>query len=282
MPDGYVNPDNIGSHARSQTRGARRRQRGEIGFVYVPLSDAIGVARALLDLGGIPCDRDQLSAKMGHSLSGAFVNKISAAKQFGLIDLSQGKIKLTQLGHAILDVNRSTAAKATAFLRVELFHRIYETFRNAQLPPRPVGLEQAIAEFGVPEKQKDKARRAFETSAKEAGYFAHGIDRLVAPVIPNAGDEPAKKDESKEGSQREDHTARKPDKENDQTEVILPAHHPFIKGLLLSLPTKLHENWTAADRVKWLRTAVDAFELMFCGGSPITVTFLTEKDKAPE
>jgi hypothetical protein len=274
MPDGYVNLDDIENVTNaSEKKEKGRRQRGEIGFVYVPLSEAVSVARALLDLGGVPCDRDQLAAKMGHSLSGAFVNKMSAARQFGLTELSQGKIKLTQLGHAILDADRSAAAKAAAFLGVELHRRIYETFRNTLLPPSPAGLEQAIAEFGVPGKQKDKARRAFESSAEQAGFFAHGRDRLVAPVISKAWNEHPKKPESEE---TQVHNAP-PKPEDDRVVLPAPADHPFVKGLLLSLPTKLQSNWTANDRVKWLRTAADAFDLMFCGGSPITIMPIDDK-----
>jgi hypothetical protein len=276
MPDGYANPDSVGGYqSEAEKTEKRTRQRGEIGFCYVDLSDAIAVARALLDLGGIPCERDQLGSKMGHSLSGAFVNKTSAAKQFGLVELTQGKFKLTPLGHAILDDGRSTAAKAEAFLHVALHRRIYEAFRNTQLPPSPTGLEQAIAEFGVPEKQKGKARRAFENSAQQAGFFAHGKDRLVAPVIASAWDTSGME---KIGKEPPSDSIPPKKHDDDRTSLPTPADHPFIKGLLLSLPSELRSNWTAEDRVKWLRTAADAFDLMFKGGSPITITFSPAND----
>jgi hypothetical protein len=271
MPDGYVNPDEMTGTDESSpptstdhAEAKQKRQRSEIPFVYVDLDDAITVARALLDLGGVPCDRDQLAAKMGHSLSGAFVNKTSAARLFGLIEFASEKCQLTQLGHAVLDATRMASAKADAFLRVGLHRKLYDEFRNTLLPPSPHGLDQAIAGLGVPEKQKDKARRAFENSARQAGFSAHGKDRLVAPVITNPWNglpsEPSVQDDV-------------PSQTKGLTTVTLPvpAEHPFIKGLLLSLPEKLGENWSTAERVKWLQTASDAFDLMFKGGSAITI-----------
>ena len=270
MPDGYLNPDGVvlNSHGGGGSPSNTIRQRSKIGFCYVDLADATRVARALCDLGRVPCDRDQLAGKMGHTLSGAFVNKTSAAAQFGLIEFAHGKIKLTPLGYAILDKDRSAAAKVEAFLRVALHRRIYEEFRNGQLPPSRAGLEQAITEFGVPEKQKEKARRAFENSAQQAGFFENGNGRLVAPVLAKAWD-------AIDANQiAENQSDRIPPKRSDGEQMLPPpAEHPFIKGLLLSLPTELRVSWTADERVKWLRTAADAFELMFTGGSPITITF---------
>lgn len=270
MPDGYFNPsemtntDDLPPTPPDQAGAKQKRQKSEIPFVYVDLDDAIAVARALLDLGGVPCDRDQLAAKLGNSLSGAFVNKASAARLFGLMEVVADKYQLTQLGHAALDTTRSVSAKAEAFLRVGLHRKLYDEFRNALLPPSPHGLEQAIAGFGVPEKQKEKARRAFENSAQQAGFLAHGKDRLVAPVITTPWNglqsEPRTKD-----------AETPPLKELPPVTLPAPAEHPFIKGLLLSLPERLGANWSAADRIKWLQTAADQFELMFKGGSPITI-----------
>jgi hypothetical protein len=271
MPDGYINPSEMSNTDESsptptdQVGAKQKRQKSEIPFVYVDLDDAVTVARALLDLGGVPCDRDQLAAKLGHSLSGAFVNKASAARLFGLMEVVSEKYQLTQLGHATLDAGRSVSAKAEAFLRVGLHRKLYDEFRNSLLPPSPHGLEQAIVGFGVPEKQKDKARRAFENSAQQAGFFARGKDRLVAPVITASWN-------GLQSESRSEKVASPPSKELPSVTLPAPAEHPFIKGLLLSLPEKLGVDWSAADRVKWLQTAADQFDLMFKGGSPIVIS----------
>jgi hypothetical protein len=273
MPDGYMNPDDVKPEAISVGTEKIHREKSGIGFVYNDLDDASEVARAILELGGVPCDRDQLAAKMKHALSGAFTNKTSAAKLFGLIEITSAKYNLTQLGHAILDSDRTAAAKVEAFLRVPLFRRLYDEFRNNQLPPGPHGIEQAIVQFGVPAKQAGNARRALESSAQQAGFFAHGKDRLVAPVIANAWDSPGMEKMGKEPLADSIPTKKTAD---DRAVLLVPADHPFIKGLLLSLPDELKANWTADDRVKWLRTAADAFDLMFSGGSPITISSAVE------
>jgi hypothetical protein len=89
----------------------------------------------------------------------------------------------------ILDKDEAQArsAKARAFLNVPLYDKTFQEFWNCQLPPRPHGLENAFVSFGVAAKQKDKARHAFENSARLAGFFEHGNDKLVAPVIASVG-----------------------------------------------------------------------------------------------
>jgi hypothetical protein len=56
--------------------------------------------------------------------------------------------------------------------------------------------------------------------------------------------------------------------------VSLPssAEHPFIKGLLLSLPEKIGVDWSPGERVDWLQAAAKVFDLMFKGGAPITIS----------
>ena len=49
------------------------------------------------------------------------------------------------------------------------------------LPPA-AALEREMGQLGVASKQTGKARQAFERSAEQAGFFAHGADRLVMPV----------------------------------------------------------------------------------------------------
>ena len=273
MPDGYMGPDDLRSDTVNPAKTKVSRERSGIAFVYYDLNSAIEVPHAILKLGGVPCDRDQVAASMQHALSGAFTNKTSAAKLFGLVGITSGKYHLTQLGHAVLDSDRSAAAKVEAFLRVPLFRRLYDEFRNNQLPPSPHGIEQAIVQFGVPVKQAGNARRALKSSAQQAGFFAHGKDRLVAPVIANAWDSPEMEKIGKEPLTDSVPTKKTAD---DRAVLLVPADHPFIKGLLLSLPDELKANWTADDRVKWLRTAADAFDLMFSGGSPITISSAVE------
>src|SRR5207237_6915037 len=84
-------------------------------------------------------------------------------------------------------------AKADAFLRVPLYSAIYERYKDGVLPPAKT-LETEIVGLGVAEKQKTRARQAFERSAQASGYFEHGNNRLVRPGV--APVDPAKSEET--------------------------------------------------------------------------------------
>lgn len=72
------------------------------------------------------------------------------------------------------------AARAEAFMRVPLYAGVYDKYRGHLLPPAKA-LEREMQGLGVSSKQTDKARQAFERSARQAGYFESGEDRLVKP-----------------------------------------------------------------------------------------------------
>ena len=50
-----------------------------------------------------------------------------------------------------------------------------------------------------------------------------------------------------------------------------PTRHPFIEGLLQTLPPP-HTDWAATDRAKWLQTAANIFDLIYKGEGGVTVT----------
>jgi hypothetical protein len=237
-----------------------KREISTIAFPYVDLQEAIAVARAMLDRGGSAMERDQMAAALGlATVSGTFNNKMSAARMFGLIDNAQGRYLLTDLGFEILDPARAPAAMIEAFLSVPLYRRTYEEFRGRQLPPRPLGLEQAFVNFGVSAKQKDKARHAFDRSARTANFYpTPGEDRLVAPVIaPFAGK-----------ADSDSVVPSEPEAKNGApipTPTPAPAAremHPFIEGLLDELPSK-GQKWALDEQAHWLRAAAQIFRLLY-------------------
>ena len=139
--------------------------------------------------------KDQVAAALGHAVtSGAFAAKMHAARMFGLVEASAGRFKVTQLGFDLVDPDsaRASAARVEAFLRVPLYKRTYEEYRGKTLPARPHGLERVFIEFGVAPKRGGNARLAFERSARQAGFYEHGDDRLVAPLIAGSPEETEK------------------------------------------------------------------------------------------
>jgi hypothetical protein len=251
MADGQMN---AGAGTSGGAGGAPvKRDQSTIGFPYVDLEGAIGVARKIHESGGIEISRDQLAAAMNLAPgSGNFVVRVAAARLFGLIEFAQSKYTLTERGHAILDPAQERRAKAEAFLQVPLYKRAYDEFRGKQLPPRPLGIEQAFVKFGVAPKQKDKARVAFDKSASQAGYFSGGNDRLVEPIISTRAAAP----ERSAPSEPEADSGRIDDGPK-------PAgYHPFVEGLLATLP-KPDTVWPVDARKKWLIAAENIFELIY-------------------
>ena len=243
-------PDSDEAENDARHDGAKRasHDRSAINFPYTHLEDALFIAHALFEGGGVPLSRDQIAGILNAApSSGGFALKISAAKAFRLVETIDGKFKLSDLGARMLSSDESEIRKARreAFLNIELYQKTFDHYRNRNLPPRPHGLENAFVSFGVPPKQKDKARLAFERSAQFAGFFHAGKDRLVEPIIPALP--PANGRQAHEASTR-----------SSGVEVpiadLLPtaAQQLLIKGLLERLPHP-NEKWTLNERARWLR-----------------------------
>jgi hypothetical protein len=267
MPDGSFTPKPEPETANDDTTSATPkdpRDVSTISFPYADLKVAIETARAIFKAGTRGLSRDQLAGVMGQRAgSGNFSVKAGAARMFGLAETVADKYQLTRLGFDILDSDetRVKAAMVRAFLNVPLYKRTYDEFRYAQLPPRPLGLESAFADFGVAPKQTNKARRAFENSARLSGFFDHGEDKLVEPIIISQTPQGTRQ------PQTESEAVPEPTPPRDQNAPRLEAQHPSIEGLLMSLPAP-GEKWEVEGRVKWLRAAVAAFDLMYKGAGP--------------
>jgi hypothetical protein len=232
-----------------------KRERSTIDFPYTGLEDSIAVAKGIHDTtGSTVCQHEQLAAALGFSMnSSGYRVRLAAARVFGLIESSGGGLKLTPLGQLIVDSAREREAKVRAFLNVPLFKAIYDQNRGKQLPP-PAALEREMAGLGVSEKQKERARQVFQRSAEVAGFFDMDRSRLVMP--PGTGaDAPPAPEEKIESEKSGNGGGPKPP---------TLGLHPFIEGLLKTLPTPDTE-WQLADRVKWLQAAGHIFDLIYTG-----------------
>lgn len=160
----------------------RRNARSTIEFPYLDLDAAVDVARAVYNRAGrSPCEIDELAAQMGQTVSGAFRLKIATTRLFGLIEKEGSRsFRLSPIGQRVVQGDTEAEARADAFLAVPLYRAIFDQYRGHLLPPTKA-LEREMVTLGVAPKQADKARQAFERSARQAGFFAHGEDRLVQP-----------------------------------------------------------------------------------------------------
>jgi len=162
----------------------KKREVSTIGFPYDDLNAAIGVARAVFEQGG-KCGNDQLAGKLQYSgvENGAFRVRVASARIFGLVTVSREGISLAPIGQMIVDPGLEIRGRHDAFQAVPLYKAVYERFKGTVLPPS-IGLENVFVELGVSSKQTDRARQVMQRSAEQAGYFGHGRDRLIAPILP--------------------------------------------------------------------------------------------------
>ncbi len=226
----------------------RERLQSSIKFPYGDLETSIDIAESMHNSGYQECAPDQLAAAMNQQVSsGNFRQKISTARAFGLINTSPGRITLTELGYRVLDPAQQRGALAEAFLTVELYRKLYDDFRGKQLPPRPAALERTFENYGVSPKQTDKARHAFDRSAKQAGFFDHGNDRLVMPGDISAQPTSARPTPAVQQT-REVPTVEQRGGGGGEPPSYLD---PLIVALLHKMPTG--KTWPLPDRAKWLR-----------------------------
>ena len=243
-------------------------ERSTIGFPYLDLDVAVEVARAVYNRSGLgSCEVDELAAEMSQTVSGAFRLKTATAKIFDLVDKDgRSAFRLTQLGRRLVSEGSETDARAEAFLAVPLYKEIYDQYRGHNLPPAKA-LEREMRNLGVSSKQTDKARQAFERSARQAGYFDAGENRLVRPrsntTSPKAEDTPSQEANKQTGSKTDQVTERA----GNGGDAGL---HPFIQGLLQTLPEP-DTVWSVEGRAAWLETAANCFTLMYKGEGKITV-----------
>ena len=251
------------------------RQRSTIAFPYNHLNDAIEVAQAIhSNVGSGECDDTQLSAWMKLSpKSSGFRVKLSASRLFGLIETGTGGHKLSPLGRMIVDPQREREARAKAFMKVPLYSALYENHKGGVLPPA-AALERDMVGLGVAEKQKERARQVFERSADQAGFFEHGKTRLVMPGIATREEGHGIKGGEIELEIPDDNKIKNGGGGNgggDHSHL-----HPFIQGLLKTLPDPEKEkDWPLAQRLKWLQTAANIFDLIYEGEGGIEVRAAT-------
>ncbi len=243
-----------------------KREMSTIQFPYGDLDDAMALAKAVHEVGGQSCLAEQLAGYLKVApTGGAFRARLAHPRIFGLIEYDKGTVSLTPLGLRSVDQTQEAQAKVDAFLTVPLYKSIYDKYKGYTLPP-PAALEREIHSMGVSSKQKDKARQVFERSAKQAGFYWAGNDRLTLPVTkakpetmpisppPEQPIEPAVTNKGGNGG---------------------GGYHPFIDGLLKTLPPTDSE-WPVKDRAKWLKLAANAFDLIYKGEGEIEIKVTAE------
>ena len=233
------------------------RERSTIQFPYTDLLEAASLAKAVREVGGSACEWDQLAAKLNFvATGGGFRQRVMGARVFQIVEYSQKRVSLTNLGSRICDGEQEESAKVEAFLAVPLYKAVYDKFMGATLPPA-TGLEAEMTKMGVPQKQARRARQVFQRSAGQAGFFWSGKERLVKPAVNESGTPNGRLEDERDRDE-----VGNEDKVNGSKEL-----HPFVEGLIKSLP-RIGEPWPLGKRVQWLQAAVSCFNLIYPDDDP--------------
>lgn len=265
-----IPPDNAQS---ADAEGDSKRERSTISFAYSDMDDAVAVARTIHTNAGTSCTLSQLAAFLDQPISsGTFRARLSNAAIFGLTENARREVSLTALGRRIADPAAEPAARVDAFLHVPLYQRIFEHHDGYTLPSA-APLEKFMRDVGVSPKQTGKARQAFMRSARQAGFFAHGEDRLVRPSFPGggpgtrpietAGDEEKKKAKTGGGDGGGEG----------------PPRHPLIEGMFQSLPNN-GQSWTLEEAADWLHAAAYNLRFAYKLKGKITIDIKIEQPNA--
>lgn len=257
-----VDLDDARAESSASSSAPQQRDRSTIDFPYLPLESGLEVANALYNrCGTSSCDQDELAAELGQTLSGAFRQKTSAARSFGLVRKDgRSAFVITDLGQRAVSDDTRHDALIEAFLQVPLYGEIYEKFRGKTLPPAKA-LEREMEALGVAGKQTDRARQAFERSAQFSGFHDSGKDRLVKPRMEGAG--PQVDPVADTPSDPQDEGARPPGGGfGGGGGELPPGLDPIIRGLIDRLPAS-GETWPVAKRKLWLQILENSFDLVY-------------------
>jgi hypothetical protein len=259
--------------AKAETAGASGPASSTISFPNVDLDAAIAIARYTYSRAGLSkCRLDELAAEAGVTVSGSFRVRIAAAKTFGFVEKDgQSALKLTDLGARVVSEDGETNARADAFMNVPLFSQIYEKYRGKLLPPTKA-LEREMVTLGVIPTMSTQARQIMQRSARQAGYFGSGEDRLVRPRATGAGAETL--DQAVADAPPSPHEEEAPRRSGGGGagggQHNGGQYHPFIQGLLQTLPEP-GTLWTVEGRAAWLQAAAQNFTLIYQGEGKIDV-----------
>jgi len=245
----------VASKTPADTKPGAPRRQSAMATPYYNLPQSIEVARVIHQRAGGQCDRAQLSAMLGYTgvKNGSFLTRVTSAKLFGLIEQKDEQVptlSVTELGKRIVapvtdaDVER---AKVDAFLRVALFKRVYEEYRNgAELPPKAGLRNLFISTYEILPDRAGPAVDVLLESAAEAGFFkVGGQKRLVAPIIASvSGGDERKGAAALEADDRRSSEGGNVGGPSGNFAGDLSGIHPAIVGLLRNLPSRM----TAAKR----------------------------------
>jgi hypothetical protein len=249
----------------TEVHSKRRRVPSGLRFPTYDLDDSIEVARRLHSQLGGTASAQEIAARLDYSgtQNGAFINRMAAARTFGLIDGPGGAITLTRRAREIVmpeDDDMELRARSEAFEAVPLFSQFYESFQGRPLPERDGLINALQTRFGVPADRAPVALDRLMRSATQAGYFRTASDRLLrprtVPATPSATTlAPAEKGPAQE-------SAGPPYRAELAERPMRGADHLLVRGALAELPD-IGTPWSEDGLEEWLALVEHAARVIF-------------------
>lgn len=174
--------------------------------------------------------------------NGAFLNRVAAARLFGLVEGPSSAIKVTPRALDILRPDypeMADRARLAAFDAVPLFNAFLEAYEGKELPD-PQGLKNALVRLGVGEKVAAPAANRLLDSAEQARLFrvAGNRTKLIRPTLSGMPPRP-------KPDQRID-----PAGNGDDVSTQAPALPKIVMAALELLPPD--RTWDEAQLSDWL------------------------------
>jgi hypothetical protein len=142
-----------------------------INFPVVQLEESIDVARKVKELGNF-ADQKALSQHLGIR-GGALARKVVSARRWGLIS-GRGTLKITNLAREILypeSPNQPQEARVKAFLGVDIFRKVYESYKEEGKLPADNLLKNIVV-------------NKFKVSDRDASTIVNIVKKSITTFIP--------------------------------------------------------------------------------------------------
>lgn len=171
----------------------------EYRYPQYDLDQSIDVARKITDRGsGATVSGQELAAFLDYSgvNNGAYLNRVAAARLFGLIEGTSKSLTASGLAEEIIHPDRPTAeaqARLTAFRSVPLFSAFLDAYGGRELPDEHLLVNGLVGRFRVPQKEARSVLVRLLASAEQAGLFSvAGSGRMIEPSLsrPSTSAEP--------------------------------------------------------------------------------------------
>lgn len=169
----------------------------EFRFPQYDLDQSIEVARKITDRGGgATISGQELAAFLGYSgvNNGAYLNRVAAARLFGLIDGTSKALSATPLAEQIIHPDHPGAesqGRLAAFRSVPLYSAFLDAYGGRELPEDQLLVNGLIGRFRVPEKEARTVLGRLMASAEQAGLFSvAGPSRMIEPSSSNGSSPP--------------------------------------------------------------------------------------------